>query len=125
MVPRRQNDTRTIHQLEQEDNSEVYTMYNLQGAKVDPIRVVVRIGDQELPMEVDTGASLSIISEETYHSLTKTPALLPTQARLCTYTGEPLPVLDSITVAVHYKHQQRTLPLLVVKGGGPSLLGRD
>ena len=54
MVPRRQNDTCPIHQLEQEDNSEVYTMYNLQGANVDPIRVVVRIGDQELPMEVDT-----------------------------------------------------------------------
>ena len=36
VVPWRQNDTRPVHQLEQEDNSEVYTMYNLQGAKVDP-----------------------------------------------------------------------------------------
>ena len=51
--------------------------------------------------------------------------MLPTQARLRTYTGEPLSVLGSITVAVHHNHQQRTLPLLVVKGGGPSLLGRD
>ena len=85
----------------------------------------MQIGDQELPMEATTGASLSIISEETYCSLTKTPALLPTQARLHTYTGELLPVLGSITVPVHHNHQQKILPLLVVKGGGPSLLGRD
>ena len=124
LVPQRQEETHPVHQVEQEDNSEVYTMYNLPGAKVDPIRVV-QIGDQELPMEVDIGASLSIISEGTYCSLTKIPALLPTQARLHTYTGELLPVLGLITIPVHHNHQQKILPLLVVKGGGPSLLGRD
>ena len=103
-MPQRQEETHPAHQVEQEDNSEVYTMYNLPGATVDPIRVVVQIGDQEVPMEVDTGASLSIISEEMYCSLTKTPALLPTQARLCTYTGELLPVLGSITVPVRHNH---------------------
>ena len=51
--------------------------------------------------------------------------MLPTQARLHTYTGELLPVLGSITVPVHHNYQQKILPLLVVKGGGPSLLGRD
>lgn len=61
----------------------------------------MQIRDQELPMEVDTGALLSIISEETYCFLIKITALLPTQARLHTYTKEPLPVLGSITVPVH------------------------
>ena len=100
-------------------------MYNLPGAQIDPIQVDMWIGDQELPMEVDTGASLSIISEQTYHSLIKAPALLLTQARLRTYTGEPMPVLGLITVPVHHNNKQKILPLLVVKGGGPSLLGRD
>ena len=36
-----------------------------------------------------------------------------------------MPVLGLITVPVHHNNQQKTLPLLVVKGGGPSLLGRD
>ena len=36
-----------------------------------------------------------------------------------------MPVLGLITVLVHHNNQQKTLPLLVVKGGGPSLLGRD
>ena len=66
MMPHRQDETHSVHQIEQEDNSEMCTMYNLPGAKVDPIRVVVQIGDQELPMEVDIGTSLAIISEETY-----------------------------------------------------------
>ena len=38
-------------------------------------------------MEVDTGASLSVISEKTYCSLNNAPQLQPTQARLRTYTG--------------------------------------
>ena len=116
MVPQRQEETHPGHQVEQEDNSEVYTMYNLPRAKVDPIQVVVQIGDEELLMEVDLGTSLSIISEETYCSLTKTPALLPIQARLRTCIGEPLPVLGSITVPIHHNHQQKILPLLLVKG---------
>ena len=37
----------------------------------------MQIRDQELPMEVDTGALLSIISEEIYCFLIKIPALLP------------------------------------------------
>ena len=60
MAPQRHEETRHVHQVTQEDSSEVYTMYNLPGAQIDPIQVVVWIGDQELPMEVDTGASLSI-----------------------------------------------------------------
>ena len=83
------------------------------------------IGNQDLLMEVDTGASLSIISEKTYSSLHNAPQLQSTEARLRTYTGESLPVLGSITVTVHHNNQQKTLPLLIVQGEGPSLLGRD
>ena len=39
------------------------------------------------------------------------------------YTEEPIKVLGTITVYVCYKEQK--LPLLVVAGHGPSLLGRD
>ena len=87
LVPQRQEEIHPVHQVEQVNNSEVYTMYNFPGAKVDLIWEVVQIGDQELLMKVDTGASLSVIIEETYCFLTKTPALLPTQARLRTYTA--------------------------------------
>ena len=48
-----------------------------------------------------------------------------TTAVLCTYSGEPLRVLGCITVSVFHRDQQVDLPLLIVKGNGPTLLGRN
>ena len=44
---------------------------------------------------------------------------------LKTYTGEKLPVLGQILVQVKYNGQVHQLPLLVVAGQGPPLLGRN
>ena len=40
-------------------------MYNLNGVSVKPLKVTVRVDSTDLDMEVDTGASVSIISEDT------------------------------------------------------------
>ncbi len=45
--------------------------------------------------------------------------------KLTTYTGEDVPVAGAITVKVYYNAQEKVLDLLVVRGNGPSLLGRD
>ena len=50
-------------------DSEDYTMYNLSGVSVKPLKVIVRVNNADLDMEVDTGASVSIISEDTYNRL--------------------------------------------------------
>ena len=79
-------------------------------------------------MEVDTGATLSVISEETHNSLWSKdvcPPLRPTLARLKTYTGEQIKVMGTISVDVCYNDQTYNLDLNIVKGSGPSLLGRD
>ena len=79
-------------------------------------------------MEVDTGASLSLISETTYKKLWESdtlPELQQTTVKLRTYTGEEMRVLGCINVRVQSKEQEAQLPLLVVKGRGPSLLGRN
>jgi len=39
------------------------------------------------------------------------------------YTGEPLKLEGETNVKVSYKGQQFSLPLVVVAGNGPSLLG--
>ena len=76
-------------------------------------------------MEVDTGASLSIISEETYSSIFSTSELQHSDVKIHTYSGEYLPVLGSLDVAVRHNGQEAVLPLIVVKVKGPSLLGRN
>ena len=61
--------------------------------KGQPIVVTVKINGSELLMEVDTGASLSIISECIYHSLIALPELNSIHVTLHTYTGESIIIL--------------------------------
>ena len=42
-----------------------------------------------------------------------------------TYTGEQLPILGILTIPISYLTQTVTVELVVVKGDGPSLMGRD
>ena len=51
--------------------------------------------------------------------------LQPPGCVLNTYTQSKIPLLGSCDVVVSYNGQQETLPLLVVKGDGANLLGRD
>ena len=77
-------------------------------------------------MEVDKGASVSLISENTYHSTwlaKKRPPLQPSDARLYTYSGELIQVLGTISVTVRYKDLVKQLSLLVIPADGPSLFG--
>ena len=52
-------------------------------------------------------------------------SLQETTLKLRTYTGETLQIHGAITVDVTYNDQTVTLPLLVVEGTRPSLVGRD
>ena len=108
-----------------DDDDDVYTMFTLPSAKVAPIQLSVEIDGTPLLMELDTGASLSIISESVYKMLPSQPLLEPCSAKLRTYTGEAIKVLGSVSVTVRHNSQQRCLPLLVVAGEGPSLVGRN
>ena len=76
-------------------------------------------------MDIDTGASLSLVSEHTYQELWPTVPLQETSVTLTTYTGTPLKVLGLMKATVGYEQQTVTLPLLVVAGVGASLLGRN
>ena len=79
-------------------------------------------------MEVDTGASRSLISETTYKMLqtqTNLPPLQSTTAQLHTYTGKQLPILGILSIPVSYLTQTVAVELVVVKRDGPSLMGRD
>ena len=121
------------HQLTTEDEetdpeTEIYSLYKMANNKVsEPIMVTVIANQAALTMEVDTGASASVISKATYQKLwpETPPVLYPSAIKLRTYTGEALKILGSTTVAAKYQGQTAKLPLLIIKGAGPSLLGKD
>lgn len=90
-----------------------------------PYLVDLELDGKSLVMEVDTGACMSLVSEQTFNQLFPQKALKPTNTRLSTYSGQPITALGEIEVVVTYQAQQVKLPLMVVTGTGPSLLGRN
>ena len=109
-----------------EDEEEVYAIFNLRQKK-QPIRVEVIVNGQKLSMELDTGAALTIMSETTYYALWPQggPTIHQSTISLKTYTGEPIKVRGRAEVQVEYNDQTLQLPILVVEGSGPTLLGRN
>ena len=80
------------------------------------------------PMEIDTGASISVASKETFETIREgmlTLELKETTVKLQTYTGEPTRVRGTTAVPVEHNGQMATLPLVITAGSSPTLLGRD
>jgi hypothetical protein len=120
--------THVLKEEEQEQQEEVYTMFQLGSKRVDPLYTTLLINNKPLRMEVDTGASLSVVSEGTYRQLwekEEAPRLQPSKAKLRTYTGEEIMVKGTILVEVEHDGEQKQLSLTVTEGEGPTLLGRD
>ena len=93
-----------------------------------PLMITVQVNQAKLQMEVDTGASASIISYDTFMEgwpALQRPQLHQSPKKLRTYTGEELMVEGQLMVEVVYGDQRKELPLLVVAGRDPSLMGRD
>ena len=106
-----------------------YTCFPVKSqAATPPWRTVLTINGTQVEMEIDTGASLSLISKATYDKLQSSATLPPLkseQIKLRTYTGEEINVLGSVSVTAWSETSTCTLPLLVVEGVGPSLIGRN
>lgn len=90
-----------------------------------PIFVTVMINECEVSMEVDTGAAVSIVSEQTRRKCFGMVPVMKTDLELRTYTSEPIKVLGKCSVAVKYGTQSVNGDIYIVEGHGPSLLGRD
>lgn len=118
---------KTVDDSDSEADVVQFTVYKTHS-KEKPYMVSVLLDGVPVEMEVDTGASLSVISEETLKAVRR-GATLPLQKcsrRLKTYTGEEIPVVGVCSLVVNYKDRMPvTLEVTVVKSSGPSLLGRD
>ena len=76
------------NQVEVDVEEEYEPLYYSLSNRPSPIVVTLTVNGAQLPMQVDTGASLSIISEETYRTLWtsgSTPPLQESDVKLKTY----------------------------------------
>lgn len=113
-------------------DSELYSLYRVTPEKSlgSPIMIPLHISGMPLEMELDTGACKTIMSEDTFKSLwsahgKEAPHLHSVVEKLRTYTNHVVPVLGSVDVQVRYNGVSKQLPLWIVEGNGPTLLGRN
>ena len=105
-----------------------YPIYSFHSSESQPLAVELQIQNVPVRMEVDTGASLSIMSHQTYSSTWSKgclPPLKPTEAKLHTYTGERTDVIGAINVDAQYENQKASLNFVIMQGDRPTLTGRD
>ena len=108
---------------EQED--EEYPLFAIQSTYTKHWLVTLDVEGQPLEMEVDTGASLSLILVETHRHLLSHKQLQQSHMKAYRYSRQLIQVMGTLDMNVHYNDQQGLLPFAVVNGDGPSLLGRD
>ena len=130
--PRGRRSLRPVHYLEgdnpeTDEEVEDYPVHHICTVKSShpPIKVPVGVDGCMITMEVDTGASLSLMAQATFSELWPGRSLDKSEVKLQGYSQEPIKVVGSTAVKVTYEGQTAQLPLIVVEGNGPTLLGRN
>ena len=120
---------KTTNYLYKEDtkSSEELHLFSigLTSSKATPITCEVLIDKKPVTMEVDTGAEVSLISDQICKLHFPNAKLSKTNIVLKTYTQEILPTVGELDVRVEYGAQFYQMRLVVVAGDGPTLLGRQ
>ena len=94
------------------------------GDKIAPFHVAVNISGERVLFQLDTAASVSVVGEHIYKTQMSQFTLAPAGLSLTSYSGDFIDVLGKINVPVQYHGQCDVLPLIVVGGDKPALLGR-
>ena len=114
-----------LEELTPEKSNNLFMIYSF-SSRSDLIKLAVEVNGHKLDMELDTGASVSVISEDMFNSgLSSSVQLCPSNAFLTSYSGHSLEVLGNANDKVKYQTQTVTLPIFVIKGKGVSLFGRN
>jgi hypothetical protein len=100
---------------------------NYVSSKVPPFYVDVYMNDRLVNLEVDSGAAYTMIKESTALSIWNgcLPRLSESKVALTTWTSSRVALLGEAEVNVQFKNIKKKLNVLIAKGDGPNLLGRD
>ena len=94
-----------VQPQETSDQELPYDLFTLQASGRNPITVQVDLNQVPTEMEVDTGASISLISRDTYEVISKQSQIEPlqkTDVKLKIYTDKAVQILGIAHVNVKY-----------------------
>ena len=95
-----------------------------QTKEMIPLMIFVKINKKRVKMEVDTGAAVSVMSITLFREL-EGSELEVSSMKLRPYSGEILSPLGVGRVEVEYNQMRMKLPIIVLEGPVPTLLGRN
>ena len=94
--------------------------------KADPMYETVQIADKKIEMEIDTGAYVTAISEENKLILFPNEKLFPCDQYLTSNSNvqlNPIGIIKKLTV--EFKDKRKSWNIYIIKGKGPTLMGRQ
>ena len=114
-------------QTDGDNGKDDFALWTVFGNHKEGYHVHVQINNKQLQMELDTGAAVSVVSEQEWNRLFPTMKLDEyVGCPLRGYSGHKLEVKGQKEVEVQYDKQILKLPLVVIRGEQrPALLGRD
>ena len=122
------NQVDTVNEIEdvEVDVLEAWPLYKLNAKLTSPVTVPLLLNGNATSMELDTGAAVTVMGVSHFNRIkNKTDQLQNSKVRLRTYTGEIVKPLGEGYVEVNYQNQVCNLPVTVVDGNAPTLMGRD
>ena len=100
-------------------------MFDLGKGHSAPTTVDVELNGVPVSTELDTGAVVSVMSQQQQQELFPQAQLQPSKVILHTYTAQSVGMAGTLSVHVMYGEQEQKPSLVIVQGNGPALFGRD
>ena len=107
---------------------DVFSIYQLRNSNPSTlITVFITIANHKLPIEVDTGASISFLNWNTFQKLNckSNISLLPTKTKLKMYSGEIVSPKGQAKIEFLFEGKKIKTTFLITNEQSPNVLGRD
>ncbi|XP_026327853.1 uncharacterized protein K02A2.6-like [Hyposmocoma kahamanoa] len=107
---------------DESDDGELYYIRSFRGA---PMVETVLIKNRPFQFEIDSGSTVTVVSEVLYKTHFKDVPLSNTMKQLMTYNGKKIECVGIFRLPISYAGQTHVIVFYVIRDGGPPLLGRD
>ena len=98
---------RPVQLVQEQEETEEYSLFRLGPADTgSPYKVMLQVDGQSVTMEIDTGATLSLMSEAIFIKLWPERSPDHSSVQLCSYSGETIPVVGQTEVTIRYNEQE-------------------
>ncbi|OWR54061.1 putative RAB GDP/GTP exchange factor, partial [Danaus plexippus plexippus] len=123
----KKKNTNKVNYADNENNIQLNGIYNLKSSftRIPAYSITLLLNGVPVRMEVDSGAAYSIVNQQTWEKLNDSSVLSVLPNKLCTWNNSPVQVLGQTLVQVKYKNIKCALNIVVARGVGPNLIGRN